>query len=276
MKQLFICLLLVISLATCLTLTASASAAPSGDPVVYVTIVDKGTVVMAERGVTVTDVDDDGTLTIHDTLYAAHVSYDGGVEAGYRAGVTDWGISLLRLWGDDSGNFGYYRNDLPAWNLTDAVKDGDRLVAFIYADTAYYSDTYAFFDTTRVTVEEGTADGVTLTLSLSYIGNDAGYSSFTLPLAGASITIDGEETAYTTDDGGRVTLPLSLKAGEHVISATHPERTLVAPVCVITVTGTPVNVGLIVGVCIGAALLASGAAVFTVVYRKTLASEKKR
>ena len=51
---------------------------------VYVTVSNAGSLVLAQGAVTVTDIDNDGLLTVNDALYCAHeAKYDGGAEAGY-------------------------------------------------------------------------------------------------------------------------------------------------------------------------------------------------
>jgi hypothetical protein len=58
---------------------------------ISVTIADKGNLVMSQEEVTVTDIDGDGTLTINDTLYAAHeATYEGGAAAGYGSAMSSW------------------------------------------------------------------------------------------------------------------------------------------------------------------------------------------
>lgn len=198
---------------------------------VNVTIADKGNLVVTQETVTVTDSDADGTLTINDALHAAHESaYAGGAAAGYESAISSWGLAITKLWGDTSGSYGYYVNDASAWSLTDPVKAGDSVYAFVYADGVAWSDTYSFFDKKAVTAEEGQE----VMLALSYNGYDANWNTVVAPLEGAVITVDGEATDIVTAVDGKAVI--TLEEGTHVISATSESMTLVPPVCIATVT----------------------------------------
>lgn len=199
---------------------------------VFVTIADKGSLAVAQEEVYVTDIDADNKLTINDALYATHeAKYDGGASAGYATAVTDWGLGIAKLWGDKSGNFGYYVNNASAWSLVDEVKDGDYLNAFIYADGEYYSDTYCYFDINSVKADAGK----NITLTLSGAGYDAEWNPIVVPVAGATITVDGVKTSVKTDENGATTIQIA-DGGNHVISAVSDTQTLVPPVCLATVS----------------------------------------
>lgn len=194
---------------------------------VYVTISNKGSLVMTQEKITVSDADKDGALTVNDALYCAHeAKYEGGAAAGYASGFTAYGLSLTKLWNDASGNFGYYVNNASAWSLADPVKDGDYVNAFVYADATTWSDTYCYFDKNTVNGKEGDE----ITLILSYAGYDANWNPVTLPVEGATITIDGVASEYKTDADGKVTIKLD-KSGDVVIGAVSETMTLVPPVC---------------------------------------------
>ncbi|MGN1345467.1 MAG: hypothetical protein ACI4V1_01670 [Eubacteriales bacterium] len=205
---------------------------------VYVTISDaNGQLVLTQEAITVTDADADGALTINDALYAAHeAKYEGGAAAGYGSGMTDYGLSLNKLWGtENGGSYGYYLNDASAWSLTDPVADGDAINAFVYTDLTAWSDQYCFFNVRNV---EGTA-GDTITLTLSAAGYDAEYNPITVPVENAVLTIDGVKTTYTTDANGSVSLSLG-EADTYVLSAVSDTMTLVPPTCIVTVKAAPV------------------------------------
>ena len=72
----------------------------------YVTIADKEkNTPLVQKEVTVTDIDEDGKLTINDALYIAHEeNFEGGAEAGYKTATTEYGLTLKVLWGTDNGN----------------------------------------------------------------------------------------------------------------------------------------------------------------------------
>lgn len=206
---------------------------------VYVTISDaEGQLALAQEVVTVTDTDADGALTINDALYAAHeAKYEGGADAGYGSALTDYGLSMNKLWGAENGSgYGYYINNASAWSLTDPIKDGDYINAFVYTDITTWSDTYCFFDVCTA----NTTVGDSVTLNLSAAGYDAEYNPITVPVESAVITMNGAKTSYTTDANGDVTVPFE-DAATFVLSAVSDTMTLVPPVCVVTVAASEVS-----------------------------------
>lgn len=209
--------------------------AESGSAItVYVTIGDKdGKLAVAYEPISVTDTDGDGALTVSDALFAAHeAKYEGGAASGYKAEVGSYGLSLAKLWGcANGGSYGYYVNDTMAWSLADEVKEGDHVHAYIYTDLSYYSDKFSYFD--KKSAELTAGDEIELTLT--GIGFDDNYNTVSLPIAGASITVNGNKTSFVTGDDGKVKIALET-AGDTVISATSDTETLVAPVCRVTVS----------------------------------------
>lgn len=204
-----------------------------GEPLsanVYVTVANKGTLTVARERITVTDIDNDNALTINDALYCTHeAKYDGGAQAGYASAYGQYGLSLNKLWGDNSGNFYYYVNNASAWSLADAVKDGDYVYAFVYSDGEYFSDAYCWFDVTEVKADAN--EEIKLTLS-GIVGYDSG--PIIGAVEGATVTVNGEKTEYKTDKDGKVTLKIS-NGSKCVISAVSDTATLVPPVCIATV-----------------------------------------
>lgn len=196
---------------------AISASAEEASAKVYVTIGNAGKTVVAAEAVTVKDLDSDGKLTIDEALYAAHEQfYNGGAAAGYANETTQYGLSLKTLWGvTNGGGYGYYVNDGFAMSLSDPVKEGDYLNAFVYQDLDKWSDRYAYFDV-RTLPDAKQGDTVTLKLSEMVFGADG--APVPGPVANAVITVDGEETAYKTDADGKVDLKLE-KAGSVQISA---------------------------------------------------------
>ena len=219
-------------LAAVLTLgTIAPVNAEAADTKVYVTIVN-GDVKLAQQEIKVTDVDKDGALTINDALYLAHEEkYTGGAEAGYGSAMGQWGLSLTKLWGvENGGSYGYYVNNASAMGLGDPVKNGDFINAFVYTDTVGFSDTYSYFDKATVSYRKGSE----VTLTLSGAGYDANWNPVTVPVANATVTVDGVKTNVKTDANGKATVKLDASKS-CVISAVSDTTTLVAPVCVATV-----------------------------------------
>lgn len=205
----------------------------------YVTISDQnGATVMAQEEVTVADVDKDGVLSISDALYAAHeAKFTGGAAAGYAASVTEYGLSLDKLWGvANGGSYGYYLNNVSAWSLADAVKDGDYVNAFVYTDLSSFSDTYCYFDVNTVTAEAGKE----ITLTLYAAGYDTNYNPVRLAVEGAEITLNGQKTGVKTDGNGKAVITVPAE-GSYIISAVSSVQTLVAPVLKATITPATVT-----------------------------------
>ena len=194
----------------------------------YVTIANKGYLEVTHEAIEISDVNKNGYTDIDDALYAAHEKeYTGGAAAGYKAENGQLGLSIAKLWGDESYNFGYWVNNASAWGLTDPVTDGDHVVAFVYKDP--YNDKYSYFNTDAITT---TASSLSLTLYKA--GYDENWNSVFSPLAYADITINGDSTEYTTDTNGEVTLTFSCN-GTYTISATTTSAILVPPICIVTV-----------------------------------------
>lgn len=200
----------------------------------YVTIANKGNLVVTHEAIEISDVNKNGYTDIDDALYAAHeAKYPGGATAGYATANSQWGLSLAKLWGDESYNFGYWVNNGSAWGLTDAVINGDHVVAFVnqhaWTQDEPWSDTYSYFNTDAITT---TASSLSLTLYKA--GYDENRNSVFSPLANADITINGDPPKYTTDTNGEVTLTFSGN-GTYTISATTTSAILVPPICIVTV-----------------------------------------
>ena len=219
-------------------LAAGASAADEGADV-YVSISDGSLRVAAEK-ITVTDADSDGALTINDALILAHdAKYEGGSEAGYTAVVSDYGLAMSKLWGVENGTgYGYYLNNTAAMNLSDPVKDGDYVYAFVYTDTTAFSDVYCYFDENTIALESGNNQSITLTLSAA--GYDENWAPIVIPVEGATITVNGAATEYKTDADGKVTISLNVTE-DAVISAFSDTATIVPPVCNIAVDNAVVE-----------------------------------
>ena len=153
-------LLLSVMIIAGLLPTAAVAAGTTGsaaDAVVTLTVSNKGVLaaandgsVMANRKVTVKDINSDGYLTFDEALVAAHAEYNS--EAGYSGGPY-----VSKLWGVETSNCLFFINDVGLSESVDSdtVKAGDRLVASINADDKYYGDWYAAFDKVSATAAVG-------------------------------------------------------------------------------------------------------------------------
>ena len=228
-------LLIAITLTMMIGLVGVQSIYAADDGVVVYFTVSNGSLLNAQIPVNVSDSDGDGALTIYDAMYCAHEQYyEGGAASGFVTATGDYGLYIVKLWGIENGvSFGYYLNNTSAMGLTDAVKNGDYLNAFVYTDTTGVSDTYCYFDVNVKSVEAGAE----FTLTLSAAGYDANWNPVTLPVEGAVITVDGEKTSYTTDAEGKAVITLD-KTGDVIISALSDAQILVPPVCRVNVTSS--------------------------------------
>lgn len=215
-----------------------------GDVEVFVTIANKGNVVMLQQKITVVDVNHNGIFDVDDTLYAAHeASYEGGAAAGYSSFDSQWGLSIGMLWGDTSYCYGYWLNNASCWSLEDAVADGNHLVAFVYTDGTGWSDAYTKFEKFDYAVEADTA----LTVKLDKAGYDENWNTVFSAHAGATVAVydsDGKALTegYTVTDNGDGTycVTISTPGTYHVVAADSDPLTVPA-VCTVTVSPKTIN-----------------------------------
>lgn len=200
--------------------------------VIYVTVSDAGVLRVANAPVTVMDADGDGKVTADAVIAAAHDAfYEGGAKAGFVFEETDFGMSIIKLWGvDNGGSYGYYVND--AYVLPDyQMVEGDYLCAYSYADLVGWSDCYAFFDQRNAEL----AAGEELALQLSKLVYDENWELQTEVAADARLIVNGEISDYVTDAEGNAKLSFA-EAGEYTVTAVGAEgETLVPPVCIVVV-----------------------------------------
>ncbi len=206
----------------------------------YVSI-SNGELFLAYEEIKVSDVDNDGKLTINDALFCAHeAKYIGGATKGYASSLGAYGLKIDKLWGSENGDsFGYYVNDNSAMSLEDEIKRGDHVYAFVYTDLEAWSDTYSFFDKKIVKAE----NKENVSLSLSAIGFDESWNTVISPVKNATVIINGNKTNINTDENGNAVLNFDAE-GKYVITAASDSQTLVPPVCIISVSemeDTPVN-----------------------------------
>lgn len=185
---------------------------------------------LAAEGISVPDADKDGKLTVYDALFAAHEEkFPGGAKAGLATENTEYGISLTKLWGVENGTaYGYCVNDASALSLADEIKEGDRVFAYTYQDTAGFSDTYAFFDTFSTEVSKD--EKISLALMMNTF--DENWNPLTLPLANAELTVNGAKTGIFTDENGKAEITVTESC---VVSAECEGMVLAGPVCVVKV-----------------------------------------
>ncbi len=223
----------ILSAAAAITAASVLSVTAFAD--VFVTISDdKGELVVPHYGVAPEDVDGDGAVTVNDILIIAHDKYyDGGAEAGYTAEEGDYGLMITKLWGiENGGSYGYYVNNVGAMSLADPIKDGDHVNAFAYTDTTAWSDVYSFFETDELTVKAEAGVSPTGTVTLYSVQFDENWSPVTVPVEGATITLNGSKTDAVTDADGKAVVTFPPRDGNYVLSAVSDTMTLVPAVCI--------------------------------------------
>ena len=208
---------------------------------IYVTISDKGSVSIPQKPVSVTDIDLDGKVTVHDALYAAHEAfYPGGAAAGYAANETQFGLALTRLWGDESGNFGYFINNTMAMSMTDEVKTGQYLAAYITANVYPDNDAYSYFDSNNYSAKVNTVKSATLSAVTGY--DDITWEPIFSTYSAASLTAYDsvfnvlDVSDYTVNNAGDGEYELTFKnEGTYYVVATAENNAIVPAVCVFNV-----------------------------------------
>ncbi len=219
---------LITNMATVTVEAAEEPVTPADPATVNVSIFNKGEIAVMQKDIEVTDYNVDGQLNVDDALYAAHeAAYTGGAEAGYQSAETSYGLSIQKLWGDESGSYGYWLNDASCWSLSDTVKEGDSLVAFVYQDATGWSDAYARFSPTSYTANKKEA----FTVSVEKAGYDESWNTVFSAFTDVSITAydtDGKALpeSYYTAEGCQVTFK---KAGDFVIAARGTGSTILVP-----------------------------------------------
>ena len=156
---------------------AEEEATPTAEATVFLTISNAGTLanakdgtLMAEKEVTVKDIDKNGILTYGEALVAAHDTYyEGGAEAGFATSEDKQFIS--KLWGE-STVAGFWQNDTSSYSLLDEIKADDHLTAFTYKDTTGWSDSYTKFGQKGYNATVGKA----VTVSVEKASYDASYN----------------------------------------------------------------------------------------------------
>lgn len=201
---------------------------------VYVSVADdKGELAVAAEELTVTDVNKDDKLSVYDVIYCAHEAfYEGGAAEGFATEVTEWGVSITKMWGvSNGGSYGYMINNVMASGMDDPVKDDDYVAMYVFTEPVKLLDKYSYFDRFKEDVEAGE---VTLTLTKQDFDRD--WHTILLPVEGATIIVDGKAIDAKTDVEGKVTFTLDVN-GEHIVSAKAEDQVLVPPVYKANVTG---------------------------------------
>ena len=205
-------------------------------------LISSGETVLAAQKVALKDLNGDGTVDVDEVIREAHERfYEGGRESGYATYDGGYGTAIAKFWGDESGAYGYWRNDDTVWNLEDPVAEGDRLTVFIYKDSAGFSDSYAYFTEKEITIKAGESERFTLMNA----GYDENWMTVFAPTEGAGLRILGDDAGQTavTDADGTASLRFE-KAGKYTVIAEYEgifengmyvSAPLVPAICTVTV-----------------------------------------
>ena len=219
-----ICILLCVILA-CSALSVTAFADGVSEYTVYVTISDgSGQIVVPDEPISI----EDNGMPIYAALKNIHDRfYPGGAKEGFEATLSEqYGLSLVKLWGvKNGGSYGYYVNNKPAYSLDDILFNGDHLYAWIYRDTVKWTDTYCYFENNEH-INEAVA-GRAFTGRLCAIEFDENWMPVSVPVEGAMITDNGEDTGVITDENGCFTVTPDAKV--HIYSARSDTMTITTP-----------------------------------------------
>ena len=139
---------------------------PAADAEVTFTVSNKGVLaaardgsIMANKSVTVKDIDKDGVLSYDEALTAAHEKYCASGAEGYVA-PGGW---VAKLWGNESTNNLFFKNGAATAIVTEeAVAEGDALYVSVNKDNTYYADWYTEFDVQKETLRTNTPLSLTL------------------------------------------------------------------------------------------------------------------
>ena len=111
-----------------------------------VSVPTKGSIELSYASVTAYDRNNDGSIDIDEVMYATHEQYyEGQTAAGYASATGDYGAYITKLWGDESGNFGYFVDNAMAMGLSDKVSEGQHVYAYINANSYPNNDAYSYF-----------------------------------------------------------------------------------------------------------------------------------
>lgn len=231
---------------------------PAPDAVVYMTVSNQGLIektndggIMANKKVSVKDINADGVLDFDEALVAAHKEYNA--EDAYSTN----GGAVEKLWGVETGNVLFFINNsgLDMGIKVDTVSEGDNLVVSINKDGApYYADWYTFFDTKEKKVDVGEEFTLNLKGHYGMAYTDSQMADVVLSDICVGIWKDGEIFSLedkVTDEYGNITLAFS-EIGTYYITASGTVRKeiinwseyqqefydcpIIAPFCEVTVT----------------------------------------
>lgn len=161
--------------------------------------------------VTVSDVNNDGKLTMYDGFYCFHEQYHKNGAAGYTD--NNW---VSKFWSNDTQMVSYGRNNRWVYSSSEEIADGDSLCLYTYQDTNQWSDLYTYFDSLTATAVEKTNTTFTVN-GYSFFGSGRNADAIAAPV-GATVTATCGDTVLTTttDSNGQFSFTFP-SAGTYII-----------------------------------------------------------
>ena len=210
---------------------------------VLVSIANKGGVELSYACVTASDRNDDGIIDIDEVLYAAHEKYyEGGADAGYATASSEYGAYISKLWGDESGNFGYFVDDNMAMSLNDKVNEGQHVYAYVNANAYPNNDAYAYFEDSSADTAAYVSFTVKLTAQNGYDENWSpkfeAYDKAQLRAYGSDLKTEVNDFTAVSLGNGEYKLSFTA-AGEYYVVATAENNAIIPAVCMVSVKETP-------------------------------------
>ena len=210
---------------------------------VLVSIADKGSVELSYATVTATDRNSDGIIDIDEVLYAAHNDYydDGGAAKGYASASSEYGAYIAKLWGDESGNFGYFVDNKMAMSLNDKVEAGQHVYAYVNANAYPNNDAYAYFESSSADTAAYASLTLKLTAQNGYDENWSpkfeAYDKAQLKAYSSGLTTEAEGFTAVSLGNGEYKLSFT-GAGEYNVVATAENNAIIPAVCKVSVKET--------------------------------------
>ncbi len=206
---------------------------------VLVSVADKGGVELSYASVTASDRNGDNVIDIDEVLYAAHDKYyDGGAAAGYASATGDYGAYITKLWGDESGNFGYFVDNKMSMGLGDRVGEGQHVYAYINANAYPDNDAYAYFDDADIDASAYVKTTVSLTAQNGYDENWSpkfeGYDKALLKAYTADLGTEVKDFKAVSLGVGEYSVSFT-RAGEYRIVAAAENNAIIPAVCRVSV-----------------------------------------
>ncbi len=246
MKKIISLILSMAMVLSSLCITGFAAESESNEVTVYVTVSKYGEIVTDKNNcpVAMTPIELSGAqaYSLDDVFRALHTNLYEEDISGYETATGDYGLYVIKFWGDTSENFTYQVNfgEADVWGPTHEIENGDYIEFCINKSLYPNTEVYTRFDKTSVETQPGESVDFVL-LQGEYTADGL---SFT-PCTDAIITINGIATENTTNEEGLASVSFD-EYGNYVVSAVKTKlvndetvTAIEAPVCVVTVTDTP-------------------------------------